>query len=149
VNAGTRPRQREQTPVIYLLARAARVVQREYARELERHGLSVREHTVLEVVRARAGISNAEVARSLGVSPQGVNVPLARLTKLGYLEREPDSRNGRIIRFALTSSGTKLMGRTDSTVAEIERRALALLDERQQVEIGELLRLMRQAFRTT
>jgi DNA-binding MarR family transcriptional regulator len=91
-------------------------------------GVDVREWTTLAFIQERPNSSNAELARRIGVTPQGVHTVLLRLEKNGLVERHPDPRHGRIARFTLTERGQKVVHECDVIADELEARVLEDLD---------------------
>jgi DNA-binding MarR family transcriptional regulator len=51
----------------------------------------------------------SELGRRLSVSKQGAAKAIAALEKLGYVEREPDPRDGRLKRLRVTDRGHEMM----------------------------------------
>ncbi len=107
--------------VSYLVGRLDRVVRRRLAGALGPHGLSLQEYTTLSVLRARSGLSNAQLARRSLITPQAMNEVLARLEQRGLVLRHPDRTRGRIRPAELTVSGKRLLARADDSVDAAER----------------------------
>lgn len=86
------------------------------------------------------GTRPSELAARLGISKQALNYLLGQLERLGYLEREPDPRDTRSKRIALTPRGV-LAGRTmRDAVTEIEHDWEQQLGSKRFAQLGQLLR---------
>jgi DNA-binding MarR family transcriptional regulator len=55
------------------------------------------------------GLSGAELARRLLVTPQAAQLALAALEARGFVERRPDTNHGRIVRTYLTDEGRQVV----------------------------------------
>ena len=115
--------------VSYLVGRLDRVVRRRLAGALGGHELSLQEYTTLSVLRARSGLSNAQLARRSLITPQAMNEVLARLEGRGLVLRHPDRVQGRIRPAELTASGKRLLARADRSVDAAERELFAGADD--------------------
>ncbi|HET9114892.1 MAG TPA: MarR family transcriptional regulator [Gaiellaceae bacterium] len=115
--------------VSYLVGRLDRVVRRRLADALGPHGLSLQEYTTLSVLRARAGLSNAQLARRSLITPQAMNEVLARLEQRDLVLRHPDRTRGRIRPAELTASGKRLLAKADRSVDAAERELFAGSDD--------------------
>jgi len=73
------------------------------------HGVSTAQIGVLRQPSNEPGLSGAELARRLLISPQGVQLALTALEGRGFIERKPDPSHKRVLQAYLTESG--LQGR--------------------------------------
>src|SRR6185312_9585493 len=69
------------------------------------HGVSTAQIGVLRQLTNQPGLSGAELARRLLISPQGVQLALTALEKRGLVERKQDPQHARILRACLTGEG--------------------------------------------
>src|ERR1700758_700856 len=69
------------------------------------HGVSTAQIGVLRQLANEPGLSGAELARRLLISPQGVQLALTALERRGLVERKQDPQHGRILRAYLTDHG--------------------------------------------
>lgn len=72
------------------------------------HGVSTAQIGLLRQLANEPGLSGAELARRLLITPQGVQLALTALERRGLVERKPDPRHGRIMRAYLTDEGRKV-----------------------------------------
>jgi DNA-binding MarR family transcriptional regulator len=108
----------------YLVARLDRGLRREIGRLVEPHGLSVAQYTTLSILRSRGGLSNAQLARRLWVTPQSMNEVIAVLERHVLIERVPDPANRRILRTALTPRGAEVLAACDVEILQMEEQLL-------------------------
>jgi DNA-binding MarR family transcriptional regulator len=111
--------------VSYVLARTQRALQRRLEEVLRPLGLSVPQYTALSVLRRRADLSNAQLARRSLITPQSMIEVLTSLEAERLVVRATDPRHARIRRARLTAAGTRLVGRADTAVAALEEEVLA------------------------
>jgi DNA-binding MarR family transcriptional regulator len=77
------------------------------------------------VLRARDGLSNAQLARRSLITPQSMSQVLASLVDRAYVRRRADPAHGRVIRTELTTAGRAVLAACDDAVGEIEREMLS------------------------
>jgi DNA-binding MarR family transcriptional regulator len=118
------------TPRIsYVVGRLDRALRREIGRLVAPHGLTVPQYTALSILRDRAGLSNAQLARRSYVTPQSMNEVIAALERDGLVARSPAANHGRVLEMTLTDAGHEVLARCERAVDEMESRMLADLDE--------------------
>jgi DNA-binding MarR family transcriptional regulator len=118
------------TPRIsYVVGRLDRALRREIGRLVAPHGLTVPQYTALSILRDRAGLSNAQLARRSYVTPQSMNEVIAALERDGLVARSPAANHGRVLEMTLTDAGHEVLARCEQAVDEMESRMLADLDE--------------------
>ena len=114
------------TPHIsYVIARLERAVRKEIGRLVGPRGLSVAQYTTLSILRSRSGLSNAQLARRLWVTPQSMNEVISALERAGLIDRVPDAGNRRILRTALTPTGKATLDACDADILAMEEQMLA------------------------
>src|SRR5919201_3355208 len=118
---------RTEPRISYLVGRLDRALRRQLDRVLRTQDLTVRQYTTLSVLRARAGLSNAQLARRSLITPQSMNEVLAVLAERGLVRRTPDESHGRVIRTELTPAGIAVMRACDAAVDALEAQMLAEL----------------------
>lgn len=109
---------------IYLLGRVDHGVRRRLAKRAERWDLSVAEFTTLSVLRARPGLSNAQLARRALTSPQSINGVLGGLEKRGLITRTVDPGHRRILRATLTPRGAAVIRAAEASINELQEELL-------------------------
>jgi DNA-binding MarR family transcriptional regulator len=115
----------------YVVGRLDRALRRRLGETLAPNALTVRQYTTLSVLRARSGLSNAQLARRSLMTPQSMNEVLAALVDLGLVRRMPDQTHGRMIRTELTPDGVALLETCDRAVDALEREMLSALGQKE------------------
>lgn len=113
----------------YVLGRLSRIVQRLLEQTLEPYDLTLPEYTVLAVLRRRAGLSNAQLARRAYIRPQSMHEVLSRLEARGIVRRTESPVNRRIRTAVLTGSGARLIEAAENDAARIDEKLLSGLTE--------------------
>jgi DNA-binding MarR family transcriptional regulator len=127
---------RNVTPRIsYVVGRLDRALRREISALVAPHGLTVPQYTALSILRDRAGLSNAQLARRSYVTPQSMNEVIAALERDGLVARSPAANHGRVLEMALTDAGQEVLARCDAAVTEMEDRMLADLDAGERAQL--------------
>jgi len=86
----------EDAPLGYLLSRIANALRAEItANVLEPLGLSFPQYVCLRILDNRSGMSNAEMARFIGVSPQAMNIVVRALQDRDLITRPSTVAAGR------------------------------------------------------
>lgn len=85
------------------------------------------------------GARPSELAARRGMSKQAANYLLGQLEGLGYLERRPDTGDGRAKRITLTDRGERAARTIRDAVSEVERDWQARLGQDRFAELKELL----------
>jgi DNA-binding MarR family transcriptional regulator len=124
------------TPRIsYVVGRLDRALRREIGALVAPHGLSVPQYTALSILRDRAGLSNAQLARRSYVTPQSMNEVIAALERDGLVARSPAANHGRVLEMTLTDAGSEVLARCEAAVTEMENRMLADLDDDERAQL--------------
>ena len=108
-----------------VIARLERALRKEIGRLVGPRGLSVAQYTTLSILRSRDGLSNAQLARRLWVTPQSMNEVISALERAGLIDRVPDAANRRILRTALTPTGRATLDACDADILAMEQEMLA------------------------
>ncbi len=123
-----------QPSLVYVIGRVGQGVRRELTARLAPLALSVPDVTTLSVLRARSGLSNAQLARRALITPQSMLEVLASLERRGLVLRRPDAVNARIRRAELTAAGRRLLASADRVIARLEQELLAELEPAQRAQ---------------
>ncbi|CAM2169829.1 MarR family transcriptional regulator [Paraburkholderia sacchari] len=110
----------------YLIGQLKRVVSRRLTEALARHGITLPQYTALSVLRARGCSSNAQLAERSFITPQAANEVLKTMEANGWVMREADPMNRRIVLLSLTETGNALLGECDAAADHVEG---AMLDD--------------------
>ncbi|WP_037568490.1 MarR family winged helix-turn-helix transcriptional regulator [Phaeacidiphilus oryzae] len=98
-------------------------------RALRTHALTVPQYSCLEVLAARPGLSNAELARATFVTRQSMNVVLRTLQDDGLLTRPDTVATGRARPATLTDEGRRRLHAAQADVYAIEARMIQAIPD--------------------
>jgi DNA-binding MarR family transcriptional regulator len=102
-------------------------------------GVSTAQIGVLRQLSNEPGLSGAELARRLLISPQGVQAALTTLERRGLVERKKDPQHGRILRAYLTGEGRKVAATVVSDAVAAHEQVFGVLTDQEQETLRELL----------
>lgn len=123
----------------YVIGRLDHVLRRRISEIVEQHGLTVSQYTALSVLRARPGLSNAQLARRTLITPQSMNEVLAQLDSQKLVRRTPDPGHARAITTNLTARGEHVLAACDNEVDALEQDLLAGLHVSEVEQLQEML----------
>lgn len=130
---------------LWLMKRVFHLAHRAVEEAVRDYGITAAQTGILNRLAQTPGLSGAELARRLLITPQAAQLAIAALEAQGLVERRPDQNHGRIVRTYMTKKGRKVirLGLAGSLTAEKE--FLAVLSPHEQSQLIEFLqRLMRQ-----
>jgi DNA-binding MarR family transcriptional regulator len=108
----------------YLVYRVERRLRTRLDEAMRAHGVTTTEYVTLSVLRQHDGMSCAQLARWAFVTPQAMNVVIAKLEKRRLVRRRPDPSHGRVRRATVTARGLEALDRCDRSMDAIERDML-------------------------
>jgi DNA-binding MarR family transcriptional regulator len=103
------------------------------------HGVSTAQVGVLRQLTNEPGLSGAELARRLLISPQGVQAALTTLERRGLVERKKDPAHGRILQAYLTGEGREVAATVVSSALSAHAQVFGVLTAQEQETLRELL----------
>ncbi|MDH6245050.1 MarR family transcriptional regulator [Mycobacterium sp. OTB74] len=103
------------------------------------HGVSTAQIGVLRQLANEPGLSGAELARRLLISPQGVQLALTALEKRGLLERKKDPQHARILQAFLTDSGREVAAAVVTDAVAAHQVVFGVLSAEEQKTLRDLL----------
>lgn len=128
----------------YNLKRAYILVQDDFRRAVEDEGLSTRTFSALSIVVQYPNITQAEVARMLGVDRSGMVALTDALQERGYLIRHASPHDRRVQALMPTKAGQAACARTHRKVQTHEEKLFAHLSADEQAQLVRLLRKLRE-----
>jgi len=132
--------ERDDAPLGYLLNRTYGKLRAGVTAEvLEPLGLSFPQFICLRILENFPGMSNAEMARQIGVSPQAMNIVVRALQDRDLIVRPSTVASGRSRPTELTRAGHALVRETDAGVRAVDDRLLANLTPEQRREFRKIL----------
>lgn len=103
------------------------------------HGVSTAQIGVLRQLSNEPGLSGAELARRLLITPQGVQLALTALEKRGLVERKRNPTHGRILQAYLTDDGRRVADAVVSDAITAHDKVFGVLSKGEQKTLRELL----------
>ena len=85
------------------------------------------------------GLSGAQLARRLLITPQGAQLALTSLERSGLVERKPDPAHGRILRAYLTDQGREVTAAVYADAVAAHNEVFGVLDDDEQKALHDLL----------
>lgn len=107
--------------VIWALRRAELGVQTLKEQRLRPMGMAASHYTLLMSIHSEPGLTGAELARRLNVTPQAIASLVARLEGRGQLERHEHPRHRHVQEIRLTAAGREAIRAADEVIADVER----------------------------
>jgi DNA-binding MarR family transcriptional regulator len=111
----------------YLIKRLETLIRVRVEADLRAYGLTNGQYMLLSLVAAEGGISSAELARRMSVTPQSMNESITALASKGLIRRTEDRANRRILQIALSPQGRRMLGICDRAVDRVEAELFAVL----------------------
>lgn len=106
--------------LISTLRRTFQAVEAEKGARLRPVGLRAAHYSLMINLAETPGLSGADLARRLGVTPQNVAILVARLERNGLLERRTHSRHEHVHELYLTAEGDRVIAAGDDVVRALE-----------------------------
>lgn len=107
---------------------------------VKEHGVTTAQIGVLRQLTNQPGLSGAELARRLLITPQGVQLALTALEKRGLVERKQDPQHGRILQVFLTDEGRAVASAVVADAVAAHERVFGVLSDEEQEQLKSLLR---------
>ncbi len=104
----------------YLLRQATGIHRHRMEQVLAEFGITAPQFSVLTMLSAYPGISNADVARLALLTPQTVSVIIGNLERAGLIARQPHEIHGRIKSLFSTDKGADLLKAARTQVYKLE-----------------------------
>lgn len=106
---------------------------------VKEHGVSIAQIGVLRQLANEPGLSAAELARRLLITPQGVQLALTALEKRGLVQRKRDPQHGRILQVFLTDAGRTVASSAISDAVSAHDAVFGVLNAEEQEQLRTLL----------
>ena len=107
---------------------------------LAENNISEAEYVSMFALRRIPNMSNADLARWTGVSPQGTNEVLKSLIASGMVERHPAPDHGRILEACLTERGEEVIAACEDAANSLEAEMCSGLQPHEVTLLEDLLR---------
>lgn len=103
------------------------------------HGVSTAQIGVLRQLANEPGLSGAELARRLLITPQGVQLAVTALEKRGLVERKQNPQHARILQAFLTDEGRTVAAAVVSDAVAAHEKVFGVLTPDEQRTLRDLL----------
>lgn len=123
----------------WALRRADLDLQGAKERRLREVGMSSSHYSALVSVETNPGLTGAELARIMGITPQAVALLVGKLTDRGWIERRVHPRHRNVQELHLTSAGRDALTAAESIVSDLERHFRESLGPERYDHLRELL----------
>jgi DNA-binding MarR family transcriptional regulator len=127
------------TQLGWLMKEAVRLTRKAVDEAVRAHGVTASQWGVLYQLAQHPGLSGAELAREMLLTPQAVHQALMTLVQRGLVERTPDVNHARIFRATLTDEGRRIARRCRADATQIQRKLLAAFDADERTVFTDLL----------
>jgi len=114
-------------------------VQARKEQQLRPLGIAAAQYSLLISVHTDPGLTGAELARRLNVTPQAVASQVARLEERGHLERRAHPRHRHIQELHLTDAGRDALSHADAVIVDIEKQITERLGTEKAAQLTTLL----------
>lgn len=129
---------------LYMVKQLEQVIRSQLDELLRPLGLTTLQYTALTVLERRDGLTSAELARHSFVRPQTMHEMITSLDDRGFIRRERDPANRRVLLISLTPLGRTMVEKYDEEVRQLEEHMLAGLTEHQRRTLRDALGACRQ-----
>lgn len=103
------------------------------------HGVSTAQVGVLRQLSNEPGLSGADLARRLLISPQGVQLALTALERRGLVERKQDPQHKRILKAFLTDEGRTVVETVVGDAVAAHDQVFGVLSDEEKETLRDLL----------
>jgi DNA-binding MarR family transcriptional regulator len=125
--------------VAWALRRTDLMLQAVKEPSLRAAGVPGSHYTVLITLHASPGLTGAELARTVGTTPQAVALLVGKLAGRGLIERRPHPRHRSVQELHLTDEGRAELAKAERYVTDLERHIRLSLGDRRYRQLRELL----------
>lgn len=89
-------------------------------KRMETLGLKPSQAGILFILNCEGGISQRQLADKIGIRPPSMTVALRKLEEQGYIRKEPDAKDQRIIRIELSGRGKECIEELEGIMKDME-----------------------------
>jgi DNA-binding MarR family transcriptional regulator len=123
----------------WALRRADLDLQSAKERRLREVGVSSSHYSALISLQTSPGLTGAELARLMGITPQAVALLVGKLTDRGWIERRAHPRHRTVQELHLTDAGRAALTEAEHIVSDLERHFRESLGTERYRQLRELL----------
>lgn len=135
----------ENLRAIYLIKRVELLVRTRLELLLRGSGVTAGQYAVLSLLALMPEASSAQIARSVGVTPQTMAETITAFERQELIRREQSSTHKRILEITLTESGIALLKECDARARKAEAELFADLEP---LDVEQLRRILNKILST-
>jgi DNA-binding MarR family transcriptional regulator len=109
----------------YLLSQAQAAMRLALERALADLGVTPPQFSILTMIDSYPGLSGADLARLIMLTPQTINLIVRNLERDGLIAKSPDEVHGRILRLRTTAAGHGLRMKCRERASRVDKRVTA------------------------
>ena len=113
----------------YLIKRVELIVRSRLEVVLRDLDITTGQYAALSLLAAMPETSSAQLARSVGVTPQTMTDTILAFEYRGLISRERSSEHKRILKISLTEEGRALVRKCEGRVSSVEGELFGVLDK--------------------
>ncbi|BCO34070.1 MarR family transcriptional regulator [Mycobacterium heckeshornense] len=125
--------------ILWLLKQAFHFSLKTVNDAISSHGVTTAQIGLMRQLANEPGLSGAELARRLMISPQGVQLAITALERRGLVERKQDPQHGRILQAYLTDQGRAVVSAVLADALAAHERVFGVLDADERQLLHDLL----------
>jgi DNA-binding MarR family transcriptional regulator len=125
--------------ILWLLKQAFHFSLKTVNDAISSHGVTTAQIGLMRQLANEPGLSGAELARRLLISPQGVQLAITALERRGLVERKQDPQHGRILQTYLTDQGRAVVAAVLADALAAHDRVFGVLDAGERQLLHDLL----------
>lgn len=127
----------------YILWRTHNAVHRSVQNAISDLGVTVTQLGLAVHLHKLGPLSASDLARGIHITPQSVATAMARLDKIGWVDRQPHPVHGRVVLFNISERGLDGVREGTRRMAEVtERVTAALSNDGSETVVRELRRIL-------
>lgn len=124
---------------IYLIKQLERAIRAHLEEITKVLGLTAVQYTVLSVLEQKPGIASAQLARRSFVSPQAGHEMVVALERKGFVVRESDLTNRRVVKLFISEQGKRVLEQCHAQVDTLEEQMLLGMQDAERDQLRSLL----------
>jgi DNA-binding MarR family transcriptional regulator len=125
--------------ILWLLKQAFHFSLKTVNDAVSNHGVTTAQIGLMRQLANEPGLSGAELARRLLISPQGVQLAITALERRGLVERKQDPQHGRILQTYLTDRGREVVTAVLADALAAHDQVFGVLDADERQMLHDLL----------
>lgn len=135
---------KKDAPLHMILQHLMHISKYQAVRHLEEFDLKPGQAGILFTLSCNGTLSQRELAQKIGVTPPSMTVALRKMEELGYVRKEPDANDQRVIRILLTQKGENCVGKIKAVIGRMEALMCQGMSKEEELLLRRLLLQMQE-----